>query len=108
MNVDYYKKKLEVVQRDLAATRGAYVELRDAYVTLAQKAEALETECQSARSIVWAMAKTVGGEIRVPKLVMQAMDETCIINSFYDPEGDVTVIRAKNEQPPEKKNGDGE
>jgi hypothetical protein len=106
MKVDYYKRKLDVVQHDLATVKEAYVKLRDAYVTLAQKAEALETECQSARSVVWAMAKTVGGEVRVPKLVMQAMDETCVINSFYDPEGDVTVIRAANEQPPEKKNGD--
>jgi hypothetical protein len=106
---DYYRKKLEVTERELLALREAFERLKEEYMKISGAVMAYETESSSARKIVWAMAKVAGGEVRIPDLVMRGIGDHCEIESHYEPENHVTVVRAKtvDPSPPEKRNGDG-
>jgi len=107
---DFYRKKLEVTERELAELREAFERLKGEYQRIAGAVMAYETESSSAKRIVWAMAKVAGGEVRIPDLVMRGIGDHCQIESHYEPENRVTVIRSKtvDPAPPEKRNGGGE
>jgi hypothetical protein len=106
---DFYRKKLEATEQELAALREGFGQLKAEHLNLIDAVMAYETEVSSAKRLIWAMVKAAGGEIRVPDIVMQSIDNRCQIGSRHDPEESVTVIEAKtvDPTPPEKRNGGG-
>jgi len=64
-------------------------------VSLENKIKLLETEIMAATGLLWAMAKTCGGEVKVRKVTMVSMNSgEKFIKTYYNPETMETVISA--------------
>lgn len=106
MNADFYKKKVQVLENENTRLRAELGSGRQSFLNLLERLSNTDTELAAARRIIWAMAKAAGGEVRIPAIIMRAMNETCQIGSCFDPSDDTTVIKAK--YAPKPKNGDTE
>lgn len=106
MNADFYKKKVQVLENENTRLRAELGSGRQSFLNILEQLSNTDTELAAARRIIWAMAKAAGSEVRIPSIIMRAMDETCQIGSYFDPSDDTTVIKAKYASKP--KSGDTE